>query len=157
MAVLKLPRMKKDEIKKLIEKQFLCRIAFTGDDYPYIAPFQYVFMNGTLYFHFTAYGRKMRLVDKRKRVCVEIEQYNPDLSEYMFVTLTGELSIIRDSVEREEVIKRMREIGKEKLSRNFLAAHGFKGDDSWDSFTAEKPLVIVKLERLVEESGLKSP
>ena len=149
--------MDKSEIEKLLKEQFLCRIAFRGDDYPYIAPFQYVFMNGTLYFHFTAYGRKMKLVEKAKQVCVEIEQYKPDLSQYMFVTLKGRLSIIRDSTERGEVIKRMREIGKERLSRNFLAAHGFKINEGWDSLTAEKPLVIVKLEQLVEESGLKSP
>jgi len=157
LAVLRLPRMKKDEIKKLIKEQFLCRIAFRGDDYPYIAPFQYVFMNETLYFHFTAYGRKMKLMEKDKQVCVEIEQYKPDLSQYMFVTLKGKLSIVKDSTERAQVIKRMRELGKEKLSRNFLAAHGFKLDEGWDSLTAEKPLVIVKLEQLIEESGLKSP
>jgi len=149
--------MKKNEVEKLIEGQFLCRIAFRGDDYPYIAPFQYVFMNGTLYFHFTAYGRKMKLVEKEKQVCVEIEQYKPDLSQYMFVTLKGKLGIVRDSAERAEVIRRMRELGKERLSRNFLAAHGFKINEGWDSLTAEKPLVIVKLEQLVEESGLKSP
>ena len=157
MGLLRLPRMKKGEIEKLIKEQFLCRIAFRGEEYPYIAPFQYVFMNRTLYFHFTAYGRKMQLVEKEKQVCVEIEQYKPDLSQYMFVTLKGRLSIVRDSIERAEVIKRMRELGKERLSRNFLAAHGFKGDEGWDSFTADKPLVIVKLEQLVEESGLKSP
>jgi nitroimidazol reductase NimA-like FMN-containing flavoprotein (pyridoxamine 5'-phosphate oxidase superfamily) len=114
-------------------------------------------MNGTLYFHFTAYGRKMKLVEKDKQVCVEIEQYKPDLSQYMFVTLKGKLRIVRDSTERAEIIKRMKEIGKERLSKNFLAAHGFKVDEDWDSLTAEKPLVIVKLEQLIEESGLKSP
>jgi len=51
----------------------------------------------------------------------------------------------------------MRETGKKRLSRNFLAAHGIELDEDWDSLTAEKPLVIIKLERVVEESGLKSP
>jgi len=46
--------MKKSEIERLMKEQFLCRIAFRGEEYPYIAPFQYVFANGTLYFHFTA-------------------------------------------------------------------------------------------------------
>lgn len=156
MVALRLPRMKKNEIEKLIKEQFLCRIAFRGDDYPYIAPFQYVFLNDTLYFHFTAYGRKMRLMEKDKQVCIEIEQYKPDLSQYMFVTLKGKLDIVKDSTERAEVIKRMRELGEKKLSSNFLAAHGFKVDEGWESLTAEKPLIIVKLEQLVEESGLKS-
>jgi hypothetical protein len=65
----------------------LCRIAFKGNKYPYMAPFQYVFMDGSIYFHFTDYGRKMRLLEKDKRVCVEIEKYKPDLSEYKFIVL----------------------------------------------------------------------
>ena len=86
--------MKKSEIERLIKEQFLCRIAFRGEEYPYIAPFQYVFANRTMYFHFTAYGQKMKLIDKHEKVCVEIEQYNPDMSRYMFITLKGNLRIV---------------------------------------------------------------
>ena len=135
----------------------LCRIAFKGDEYPYMAPFQYVLMNGTIYFHFTDYGRKMRLLEKDKRVCVEIEEYNPDLSEYNFVVLRGTLKVVTDPQERAMVIRRMAEEGKQKLSPNFLAAHGFKKEEGWSSFTPEKPLVIVKLENVAQEIGLKSP
>ena len=149
--------MKKSEIERLIKEQFLCRIAFRGEEYPYIAPFQYVFANGTLYFHFTAYGRKMKLIDEHEKVCVEIEQYNPDLSRYMFITLKGNLRIVTDPVEKVKAIKKMRDFGKKRLSRNFLAAHGLRADENWDSLAAEKPIVIVKLDPLVAESGLKSP
>ena len=149
--------MKKSEIERLIKEQFLCRIAFKGEEYPHIAPFQYVFANGTLYFHFTAYGRKMKLIDKHEKVCVEIEQYNPDLSRYMFITLKGNLRIVTDPVEKAEAIRKMRDFGKKRLSRNFLAAHGLRADENWDSLVAEKPIVIVKLDPLVAESGLKSP
>jgi nitroimidazol reductase NimA-like FMN-containing flavoprotein (pyridoxamine 5'-phosphate oxidase superfamily) len=149
--------MKKREIERLIKEQFLCRIAFRGEEYPYIAPFQYVFTNGNLYFHFTAYGRKMKLIDKHEKVCVEIEQYNPDLSRYMFITLKGNLRIVTDPVEKVKAIKMMSDFGKKRLSRNFLAAHGLRADENWDSLAAEKPIVIVKLDPLVAESGLKSP
>jgi len=149
--------MKKSEMERLIREQFLCRIAFRGEEYPHIAPFQYVFANGTLHFHFTAYGRKMRFIDKHERVFVEIEQYNPDLSRYMFITLKGKLSIVTDRVEKVEAIKKMRDFGKERLSRNFLAAHGLRADENWDSLAEEKPIVIVKLDPIVAESGLKSP
>jgi len=77
--------MEKLEIEKLLREQMVCRIAFKGNEYPYMAPFQYVAMDGFLYFHFTDYGKKMRLLEKDKRVCVEIEKYRPDLSEYNFV------------------------------------------------------------------------
>jgi hypothetical protein len=75
----------------------------------------------------------------------------------MFVTLKRKLSIVANPLERAEVVKKMRELGKEKLSENFLAAHGLGADESWDSFTVEKPLLIVKLEQPFEELGLKSP
>ena len=135
----------------------LCRIAFKGDKYPYMAPFQYVLINGSLYFHFTGYGKKIRLLERDKRVCVEIETYRKDLSKYSFVVLRGTLETVTDPQERAKVIKRMAREGNQRLSRNFLPAHGFKKEDGWSSFTPEKPLLIVKLEEIAEEIGLKSP
>ncbi|MGD8565355.1 MAG: pyridoxamine 5'-phosphate oxidase family protein [Candidatus Bathyarchaeota archaeon] len=149
--------MKKAELEKLVQEQMLCRIAFKGDKYPYMAPFQYVLMNGSLYFHFTDYGKKMRLLESDKRVCVEIEKYKPDLSEYNFVVLRGELEVVQDPDERARAITRMAEDGKHKLSINFLAAHGFEKEDGWTSFTPEKKVVIIKLTKITEEIGLKSP
>ena len=153
--IIKLSKMKKQEIENIISTQILCRIAFKGADYPYIAPFQYAYMNGVLYFHFTDYGRKMKMFKEDNRVCVEIEKLSPDLSDYFFVTLRGRLSLVEDSEERTSVIRRMAEDGKQKLSPNFLAAHGLKNDEGWSSFTPEKPLVILKLDA-VEEMGFKS-
>jgi len=149
--------MEKQEINQLIREQMLCRIAFKGDEYPYMAPFQYVLMNGSIYFHFTDYGKKMKLLEKDKRVCVEIETYKPDLSEYKFVVMRGTLKVVTDPNERTMVIRRMAEGGEQKISPNFLAAHGFKKEEGWSSFTPEKPLVIVKLENVTQEIGLKSP
>ena len=102
--------MDKREIEKLIRQQMLCRIAFKGDEYPYMALFQYVLMNGSIYFHFTDYGRKMRLLEKDKRVCVEIEEYRPDLSEYSFVVLRGTLKVVANPQERAMVKRRMANI-----------------------------------------------
>ena len=155
--MIKLPKMEKQEIEGLIAGQLLCRIAFKGEKYPYMAPFQYIYMNGALYFHFTDYGRKMGLFDTDNRVCVEIEKYLPDMSEYSFVVLRGKLNIVADPEERAEVIRRMAKEGKEKLSRNFLAAHGFKTEEGWSSLDPEKPMVIVKLGSISEEIGIKSP
>lgn len=157
VTVVKLPKMEKSEIEKLLQEQMLCRIAFKGDEYPYMAPFQYVLMDGSLYFHFTDYGKKMRLLEKDKRVCVEIEKYRSDLSEYNFVVFRGELEVVRDPHERAKVINKIAEEGKQKLSTNFLAAHGLKKEEGWSSFTPERPVVIVKLKEVAEEIGLKSP
>jgi len=157
LTIVRLPKMNKREIEKLIREQMLCRIAFKGDEYPYMAPFQYVFIDGSLYFHFTDYGRKMKLLERDNRVCVEIEKYRPDLSEYSFVVLRGTLKVVTNPQERTKAIKKMAEEGKQKLSKNFLAAHGFKKEEDWSSLTPEKPLLIVKLKEIAEEIGLKSP
>jgi len=149
--------MEKREIEELIEEQRLCRIAFKGSDFPYIAPFQYVRLNGNLYFHFTNYGKKMRLLDNDKQVCVEIEKYLPDLSEYQFVTLQGKLKIVTESREREQAIRMMARTGEEEFSSNFLAVHGFSREDGWMSLSPEKPLVIVKLDEITRELGIRSP
>ncbi len=155
--IVRLPKMENAEIEELIREQMLCRIAFKGDKYPYMAPFQYVYMNGTLYFHFTDYGKKMKLLRRDNHVCVEIEKYQPDLSEYSFVVLRGKLKVVTDSKERAEVIHRIVEEAKQKLSTNFLVAHGIKKEQGWSSLSPDKPTVIVKLEDVTEKIGLKSP
>ena len=157
LKIFKLPKMRDEEVEEVIREQKICRIAFKGDEYPYIAPFQYVFMNRSLYFHFTDYGRKMRLIEKDNRVCVEIESYLPDLSEYKFVVLRGSIKVVTDPHERKKVIVKMAEEGEQNLSQNFLAAHGMKKEEGWSSFTSDKPMVIVKLENIVETLGLSSP
>jgi len=152
-----MPKMKENEIEELIGDQFLCRIAFIGDLQPYIAPFQYVVVNGSLYFHFTDYGKKMNFFKQKTPVCVEIERYTSNLSEYRFVVVTGKLRLVEDHDERKRAIEKMAEEGKKKLSANFLLAHGFSQGSEWTDFTADKPILIMKLDNVTEKIGLKSP
>jgi uncharacterized protein len=156
MSLVKLPFMNETEIEMLLGSQYMCRIAFNGDEYPYLAPFRYIKMNGELYFHFTNYGKKMKLIEKDDKVCVQIEYYTPDLSRYSFVSLRGQLKKVENKSELNEAIKRFIETGQELLSPNFLAAHGFNPDEGWDAFNG-KNLVIIKLVNIVERVGLKSP
>jgi nitroimidazol reductase NimA-like FMN-containing flavoprotein (pyridoxamine 5'-phosphate oxidase superfamily) len=157
MKIVRLPKMNEQEIQQLLEQQMLCRIAFKAEKYPYMAPFQYVLINDTLFFHFTNYGRKMDLIDKDDRVCVEIESCNTDLNNYNFVVLRGNLKVVDDPEERAMAIKKMAKEGKKNLSENFLAAHGIKKDEGWEAFSQKKPFVIVKLHKIIEKIGLKSP
>lgn len=158
MRPVKLPKMDKPEIDQLINEQILCRIAFNGENAPYIAPFQYVLIDDQLYFHFTDYGRKIDLLKEGKAVCVEIEKYTQDLSEYSYVALTGELKLVIDPKEKARAIEKMAAAGRQKrLSSNFLVAHGFSKEAEWSSLTMNKHLIIVKLENVIEKIGLKSP
>jgi hypothetical protein len=149
--------MCEDEIEALIREEQICRIAFRGEKTPYLIPFQYVVKNGRMYFHFTDYGRKMSLLRRSELVCVEIERFTPDMSQYRFVVITGSLEIVKDQTERTEAIKAIVETGTRSLSANFVAVHGFKKEDGWSSITADKPMIIVKLAKVTERIGLKSP
>ena len=154
----KLPRMSKAEIEQLLSEQFLCRIAFEGKNAPYIAPFHYVYINDALYFHFTDYGKKKGLLEEGNPVCVEIEHYTTNLSEYCFVVLVGKLSVVTERQEKANVITRIIEDAKAKrLSTIFLSAHGLPKELDWVSLKAENDLVVVKLVDVTEISGLKSP
>jgi len=153
----KMPKMEENEIEQLVSEQFLCRIAFRGDFQPYIAPFQYVVMDGALFFHFTDYGKKMSFFKQETPVCVEIERYTPNLSEYQFVVLAGKLRLVEDPKERKMAIEKMAEAGKQRLSPNFLVAHGFSQGSDWGDFSDEKPILIIKLDEVTEKTGLKSP
>jgi nitroimidazol reductase NimA-like FMN-containing flavoprotein (pyridoxamine 5'-phosphate oxidase superfamily) len=158
MVVFKLPKITRQEMWKLIRRQKVCRIAFKGTKYPYMAPFQYVLLDGILYFHFTDYGKKMKLIESDKHVCVEIEEYKEDLSEYSFIVLRGNLKVVTDPNERLRALEKLAEEGETKLSPNFLPAHGFNKEDGWSSLTSnERPLVVIKLENITQEIGLKSP
>jgi nitroimidazol reductase NimA-like FMN-containing flavoprotein (pyridoxamine 5'-phosphate oxidase superfamily) len=149
--------MEKDEVDALIQRQILCRIAFRGSKYPYIVPFQYTAIDGTLYFHFTDYGKKMKLLKASKSVCVEIEEYAPDLSEFRFATLRGKLKVVTDKGERAKAMAKLANDGERRLSRKFLAAHGFSEHEDWSSLNSEKSMALVKLDDIVEMIGLKSP
>ncbi len=103
-APLKIPKMQKSEYDSLIRDNVVSRIAFLGKEYPYIAPFLYVFDEKNLYFLSTRYGKKMELFSQNPAVSVEIENVAPDMSTYKFVTLLGKLSEVTDD-ERKRAVK----------------------------------------------------
>ena len=62
-----------------------------------------------------------------------------------------------DPDERAEAIDKMGRLGAERLSENFLAAHGLNPDDGWPAFKPDNPLVIMKLGDVSDIVGLKYP
>ena len=47
--------------------------------------------------------------------------------------------------------------GESQANRHYLAFARKAEEEGWSSFTPEKPLVIVELENVTQEIGLKSP
>jgi nitroimidazol reductase NimA-like FMN-containing flavoprotein (pyridoxamine 5'-phosphate oxidase superfamily) len=156
MSPLKLPKMDEKEIKQVLQNEKLCRIAFIDDKYPYISPFQYIYLNDKMYFHFTDYGKKKKILEKNTNVCVSIEHLQEDLSAFSFISIQGKLTLVEDEKEKINVLKNMVKIARKTYSQNFLAAHGFEKEKGWEAINNKSEL-IYKFVEMREPIGLKSP
>jgi nitroimidazol reductase NimA-like FMN-containing flavoprotein (pyridoxamine 5'-phosphate oxidase superfamily) len=157
MDIVKIPRMEKEEYDRLIEKGYVCRIAFQGEKYPYIAPFLYVFDGSFLYFLSTKYGKKLEYFRKSPYVSVEIEKYTKDLSSYTFVTLQGYLNEVQDSIEKQLIRQKFVDlIVERKLSSNILAALGHSPLDSPSTIAEEERSLVWKLVGVRDLVALKN-
>ncbi len=157
MEIVRIPGMEKAEYDKLIEEGYLCRIAFQGSKYPYIAPFLYVFDGRFLYFLATKYGRKNDLFRHHPYVSVEVEKYSSDLSSYTFVTMQGYLVQLEDAIEKKIVREKfLRMIREKNLSRNILAALGHKPEEPLESIASEERSNIWKLTGVTDIVALKN-
>lgn len=154
--VVKIPTMERREYDRLIEEEHVCRIAFKGDKYPYVAPFVYLFDGRFMYFLSTKYGKKMDYFREDPHVSVEVERYAPDLSSYMFVTLRGRLEEVGDPEEKRRVRVGFVDLIRTKnLSRNVLLALGHSPADPLQSIVEEERSLIWKLVRVEKIVGLK--
>ncbi len=157
MNIFKIPRMEKNEYDRLIQDNYICRIAFRGDSFPYIAPFLYNFDGKYLYFLPTRYGRKIDYFHQDPHVSVEIEYYSKDLSSYEFISLLGTLEEIKDDNEKQRVRSDFVDlIKKRKLSSNVLAALGYAASDSPEIIIQEDRNMVWRLIGVKEIVALKN-
>ena len=157
MEIVKIPRMDKKEYDWLIEEGYICRIAFQGEKYPYIAPFLYVFDGKFLYFLSTKYGKKIEYFRKSPHVAVEVEKYTRDLACYTFVSMQGYLEEVTDSIEKKLVRKEFVNLIRDrKLSSNILAALGHSPQDPPSAIAREERSLVWKLIGVKDMVALKN-
>jgi uncharacterized protein len=157
MEIVKMPNMGKKEYDRLIREQYIARIVFKGEKYPYIAPFLYVFDEKYLYFLSTRYGKKIEYFTQNPYVTVEIERYDPDLSNYAFVSLSGHLVEVTNEVSKKEVREHFIRLIREKnLSENIMIALGHSSQDPTEAIVHEERNVIWKLTDVRKITGLKN-
>jgi nitroimidazol reductase NimA-like FMN-containing flavoprotein (pyridoxamine 5'-phosphate oxidase superfamily) len=156
MEIVKIPRMKKREYDRLIRKNHLCRIAFQGEEHPYIAPFVYIFDGHYLSFLSTKYGKKIDLFRKNRSVAVEIEEYERDLSAYSFVTLRGRLEEVKGR-EAGSIKDRFAALIKGgELSPGIMAAFGHDPRDPPQALVSEDRTLVWRLVGVREIVALKN-
>lgn len=148
--------MNKKEYDNLIQEEYICRIAFLGE-YPYIAPFLYVFDKEFLYFLSTKYGKKIELFQENPNVAVEIEKYNDNLTEYEFVTLQGRLQEVKNHDENHKIRELfVNMIGEKNLSTKILAALGHSPQETLQSILTMEKSYVWKLVKVANIIGIKN-
>jgi len=158
MEIVKIPRMKKQEYDRVIKENHVCRIAFHGSEYPYIAPFMYVFDGRYIHFLSTKYGKKIDLFHSEPAVAVEMERYAPDLSAYTFVTLQGRREEVADQKTKRTIKESFATMIKERaLSANIMAALGHDPKDPPDALVREDRTMVWRLTNVREIVALKNP
>ena len=157
MEIVKIPRMPREEYDRLIRKNHLCRIAFQGEEHPYIAPFIYVFDGHYLYFLSTKYGKKIDLFRKSPSVAVEIEEYSSDLSAYSFVTLRGRLEEVAGKEAKRSIKEHFAALIKGGgLSPGIMAAFGHDPRDPPQALVREERTLVWRLTGVREIVALKN-
>jgi nitroimidazol reductase NimA-like FMN-containing flavoprotein (pyridoxamine 5'-phosphate oxidase superfamily) len=61
------------EIEAVIAEAPVCRLAMSDGGSPYVVPMSFGYAAGTFYFHSAAEGRKIAVLEKNNRVCIELE------------------------------------------------------------------------------------
>ena len=157
MEILKIPKMEKKEYDQIIKECHVSRIAFKGADFPYIAPFLYVFDGKYLYFLSTRYGRKIEYYRSNPSVSVEIEQYSPDLSTFRFVSLQGRLEEIESPSDSVQVRRRFVDMMRSRrLSTTVMSALGHSPGDPPEKILEEERNLVWKLVGVKDIVALKN-
>jgi len=61
------------EIEEIIRKAIVCRIAVSDGDSPYVFPVCFGYKDSVLYFHSAREGKKIDILKKNNKVCLEVD------------------------------------------------------------------------------------
>lgn len=62
-----------EAIESVIRKTTVCRLGMTDGDQPYVIPMSFGYRNGAVYFHCAPEGRKIDILRKNPKVCIEFD------------------------------------------------------------------------------------
>lgn len=97
------------EIMEVIRRAEVCRLGLSDEGQPYIVPMNFGYADGALYLHAAPQGRKLEIVRKNNRVCVEFEadaEVVPGekacnwTMRYKSVIAVGEAFLVEDTEEK---------------------------------------------------------
>ena len=63
-------------IEEILKKSLVCRVAFHGEEFPYVVPMNFGYHEQALYFHCANEGKKLQLIAQNPKVAFEITEEN---------------------------------------------------------------------------------
>jgi len=98
-----------DQIVNILQRYDLGHLALTGDDYPYVIPLNYSYLDGKLILHGSIDGKKVEMMEGCQHVCFGVYgTQTPDShsgklhscsKDYQSVVCYGNISIEHDNAE----------------------------------------------------------
>jgi len=106
----------KREMESLLERMSVGRLAVTTVDGPYIVALNYIFLEGSIYFHSGVAGRKIEALRADSRVCFLVDDVGPQILHeqgcgisqiYESVMCFGKAEFVEGPAEKRRILERM--------------------------------------------------
>ena len=104
------------EKELLLERTSVGRLAVTTEEGPYIVAVNYLFFEGSIYFHSGLSGRKIEALRADPRLCFLIDEVGPQVlweqgcgisQIYKSVVCFGKAEFVEDLLEKKGILERM--------------------------------------------------
>lgn len=104
------------EMELLLERMPVGRLAVTTEEGPYIVAVNYLFFEGSIYFHSGLTGRKMEALRADSRVCFMVDEIGPQVlweqgcgisQVYKSVVCFGKAEFVEGTVEKGRILEKM--------------------------------------------------
>jgi len=104
------------EMELLLERISVGRLAVTTEEGPYIIAVNYLFLEGSIYFHSGVSGRKMEALRADSRVCFLVDEVGPQVvweqgcgisQIYKSVVCFRKAEFVEDPLEKRGILERM--------------------------------------------------
>ena len=101
------------EIRKILEMGLVCRLGLYDGQYPYVVPMNYGYRDNRIYFHCAGEGRKIEILKRNDRVCIEIDVDSRIVQgekpcrwtmKYRSVIGFGRARIVHDEAEKKDAL-----------------------------------------------------
>jgi len=96
-------------MEEILQETPVCRIAFADNNEPYLIPVCFGYEKGAIYFHSALSGKKIDMIQKNPRCCVEADMFEGPVRDenpcrwtmrYRSVICTGQARILKSHEEK---------------------------------------------------------